>query len=78
MISLIMVVAKLTYQVRIWFTYLTGPEENQSYLHNSYYDIYFFFCVCYTNSVSFIKFLRKFCVYDESCFKNTLLGKKST
>ena len=30
-----------------------------------FYHIYLFFCVGYTISVSFIKFLRKFCVYDE-------------
>ena len=29
-------------------------------------DIYLFFCVGYTISVSFIEFLRKFCVYDEN------------
>ena len=31
----------------------------------SFYHIYLFFCVGYTISVSFIKFLRKFCVFDE-------------
>ena len=31
----------------------------------SFYHIYLFFCVGYTISVSFIEFLRKFCVYDE-------------
>ena len=31
----------------------------------SFYDIYLFFCVDYIISVSFIEFLRKFCVYDE-------------
>ena len=31
----------------------------------SFYHIYLFFCVGYTISVSFIKFLRKFGVYDE-------------
>ena len=32
-----------------------------------FYHIYLFFCVGYTISVSFIEFLRKFCVYDEIC-----------
>ena len=27
------------------------------------------FYVCYTNSVSFIEFLRIFCIHDESCIK---------
>ena len=31
----------------------------------SFYHIYLFFCVDDTMSVSFIEFLRKFCVYDE-------------
>ena len=31
----------------------------------SFYHIYLFFCVGYTTSVSFIEFLRKFCIYDE-------------
>ena len=39
------------------------------------YTYYLFFCVCYTKSVSFIEFLRKFCVYDEICAK-ILLGKR--
>ena len=37
----------------------------------SFYHIYLFFCVGYTISVSFIEFLRKFCVYDE-IFDNAL------
>ena len=35
----------------------------------SYYGIYLFFCVCYTKSVSFVEFLRKFYIYDEICVK---------
>ena len=31
----------------------------------SFYHIYLFVCMGYTISVSFIEFLRKFCVYDE-------------
>ena len=43
----------------------------------SFYHIYFFFCVSYTISVSFIEFLRKLCVYDE-IFDKVLcqLGKR--
>ena len=43
---------------------------------NIYYGIFLFFCVCYTKSVSFIEFLRNFCVYDEIWVKiATMLGK---
>ena len=36
----------------------------------SYYGIYLFlFFVCYTKSVSFIKFLRKFCIASYICVK---------
>ena len=43
----------------------------------AFYHIYLFFCVGYTISVSFIEFLRKFCVYDEIFDKvATMLGKR--
>ena len=32
-------------------------------------DIYLLFCVCYSNSVSFIELLRRFCLYGEACAK---------
>ena len=41
----------------------------------SFYHIYLFFCVGYTISVSFVVFLRKFCVHDE-IFDKVLLGKE--
>ena len=31
----------------------------------SFYHIYLFFCMSYTISVSFIEFLRTFCVHDD-------------
>ena len=33
----------------------------------SFYGAYHLFCGCYSNSVSFIEFLRIFCIYDEVC-----------
>ena len=49
----------------------------------SFYHIYLFFCVGYTISVSFIEFLRKFCVYDEIydkvlCQEKELLNLKGS
>ena len=49
----------------------------------SFYHIYLFFCVGYTISVSFIEFLRKFCVYDEIfdkvlCYEKELLNLKGS
>ena len=35
----------------------------------SYYGIYLYFCVCYSNAVGFIEFLRIFCLYDKVCVK---------
>ena len=57
--------------------------ENRSYLHKIHlfiYHIYLFFCVGYTISVSFIKFLRKFCVYDDKvlCYEKDLLNLKGS
>ena len=50
--------------------YVTGPEKTcliyTKYTY-SYYGIYLFFCVCYSNSVSFIEFLRIFCLYGKIC-----------
>ena len=45
----------------------------------SFYHVYLFFCVGYTISVSFIEFLRKFCVYDKIfdkvlCYEKELLN----
>ena len=41
-----------------------------------FYHIYLFFCVGYTIFVSFIEFLRNFCVYDETFDKVLrMLGK---
>ena len=49
----------------------------------SFYHIYLFFCVGYTVSVSFIEFLRKFCVYNEIfdkvlCQEKELLNLKGS
>ena len=49
----------------------------------SFYHIYLFFCLGYTISVSFIEFLRKFCVYDEIfdkvlCYEKELLNLKGS
>ena len=44
------------------------------YTYSSYHT-YLFFYVGYTISVSFIEFLRKFCVYNE-IFDKILLGKR--
>ena len=41
----------------------------------SFYNIYLFFCVGYTISVSSIEIFRKLCVYDEICDK-VLLRKR--
>ena len=42
------------------------PRQNFAlYGTYSFYRSYLFFCVGYTISVSFIEFLRKFCVHDE-------------
>ena len=53
--------------------------KNRSYLHKytySFYHIYLFFCVGYTISVSFIEFLRKFCVHDEKFLIKYYVRKK--
>ena len=34
-----------------------------------YNGIYLLFCVCYSNSVSFIELLRIFCIHGEVCAK---------
>ena len=34
-----------------------------------YNYIYLLFCVCYSNSVSFIELLRSFCIHGEACAK---------
>ena len=34
-----------------------------------YNYIYLLFCVCYSNSVSFIELLRSFCIHGETCAK---------
>ena len=33
------------------------------------HGIYLLFCVCYSNSVSFIELLRSFCIHGEACAK---------
>ena len=40
----------------------------QKYTH-VYNYIYLLFCVCYSNSVSFIELLRSFCIHGEACAK---------
>ena len=41
-----------------------------------YNGIYLLFCVCYSNSVSFIGFLRIYCIHDgEVCAKILCSGK---
>ena len=51
-----------------WVTYVNKSAKTglicTKYTY-SFYHIYLFSCVGYTISVSFIEFLRKFCVYDE-------------
>ena len=42
----------------------------------SFYHTYLFFCVGYTISESYIKFLRKFCVFDEIFDKVLCKGKE--
>ena len=38
--------------------------------YNHVYNyIYLLFCVCYSNSVSFIELLRSFCIHGEACAK---------
>ena len=54
------------------YVYVTRPEKTGLiYIKYTcpYYGIYLLFCVCYLNSVRFIKFLRIFCMYDEICVK---------
>ena len=54
------------------FIYVTQSDKTsliaQKYTHMDN-DIYLLFCVCYSNSVSFIELLRIFCIYDEVCAK---------
>ena len=40
----------------------------RKYTH-PYNDIYLLFCVCYSNSVSCIEFLRIYCIHGEVCAK---------
>ena len=40
----------------------------RKYTH-AYNGIYLLFCVCYSNSVSFIGFLRSVCIHGEACAK---------
>ena len=52
--------------------YVTGSGKTSliaaEYTH-PYNDNYCLFCVGYTNSVSFIEFLKIFCIHDEVCVK---------
>ena len=63
---------------------MTGPEKTGliyiKYTY-SYYGAYLLFYKSYPHSVSFIEFLRIFCIYDEICVgivynKNELLNLK--
>ena len=47
----------------------------RKYTH-PYNGIYLLFCVCYSNSVSFIGLLRICCIHDEVCAKILCSGKE--
>ena len=63
---------------------MTGPEKTGLiYIKYTYsYDgAYLLSCKCYPNSVSFIEFLRNFCMYGKICVRilynqNELLNLK--
>ena len=65
---------KLTvnFPIQMFHYNVTEPEKTgliyTKYTY-SYYGAYLFFRVCYPNSVSFIKFLRILCLYQEICVK---------
>ena len=52
--------------------YVTRSDKTsliaRKYTH-VYNYIYLLFCVCYSNSVSFIELLRSFCIHGEACAK---------
>ena len=54
------------------YTYVTQSDKTnliaRKYTH-VYNYIYLLFCVCYSNSVSFIELLRSVCIHGEACAK---------
>ena len=61
------------------FVFVTQSDKTsliaRKYTH-VYNYIYLLFCVCYSNSVSFIELLRSFCIHGEACAK-ILCSEKS-
>ena len=59
-----------TKQLAIQKQYVTQSDKTslitRKYTH-VYNGIYLLFCVCYSNSVSFIKLIRIFCIHGEVC-----------
>ena len=59
--------------------YVTRSDKTsliaRKYTH-PYNDIYLLFCVCYSNSVSFIRLLRIYCIHGEVCAKILCSGKE--
>ena len=54
----------------VTYIYVTGPEKTGLIYAKytcSHFGAYFFFCVCYSISVSCNKFIRISCIYDEIC-----------
>ena len=55
-----------------YITYVTQSDKTslnaRKYTH-VYNYIYLLFCVCHSNSVSFIELLRSFCIHGEPCAK---------
>ena len=61
------------------YSYVTQSDKTslitRKYTH-PYNVIYLLFCVCYSNSVSFVELLRIFCINGEVCAKIFCSGKE--
>ena len=70
------VVPRMKAYIRIYVTRSDKTSLIARKHTHPYNGIYLLFCVCYSNSVSFVELLRIYCIHGEVCAKVLRSGKE--